>query len=326
VGNHFFFRHFDQQPTSSIEQSRLAAISVALTFIFKACIIVSVATSFDQQMWFTFRQKALKVSHIEHIFTLPTNIFSLLHLDVIRIAPITWGLAVLCWIIPIVAIFPPGSIRVEGRSVTSLSQVAVPTFNGSNLSVSKVVELDGSSIGTYGGPAQVLKLSSTLTVLGRRIQQFQSPCGINCSYSLTFGGPAFQCRNATMDPMNPYLEGVTGGSWLEAGIIDYEFWLWYPHYTSPDHTFSRWNQLTQAIACKTYQAQYFADFRFLNEALFVDNIQVLHSSPLNWTSVYSGVDYEKPDFDWLSSNYAAISQSVISLLNGNVTYSSDTLL
>jgi hypothetical protein len=279
-------------------------------------------------MWFTFRQKALKGSHIESIFTFPTNMFSLLHLDAVRIAPITWGLAVLGWIIPIAAIFPPGSIRVEGHSVSSLAQVSVPTFNGSVPTISKVVELVGATAGGYNGPAQILKLSSTLTVLGRRIQQFQSPCGTNCSYSSTFGGPAFRCRNATTDPTNPFLGQIEDGEWLSAGIIDYEFWLWYPHFTHTDPPLPITNQLTQAVACQTYQSQYTVDFRFVNDVLFVENVQVVQSNPLNWTkATHSQLGTSNPDdFDWLSSNYAAISQSVTSLLNGNVTYSSGALL
>jgi hypothetical protein len=315
------FRYFDQQPTTSIEQGRLTAISVAFTFVFKSCVVIAVLTSFDQQMWFTFRQKPLKGSHIERIFSAPTSIFSLLHLHILRVAPITWGFAALCWLIPIAAIFPPGSIRIEGHLLTSNAQRFVPTFNSSRPTVSKIVELNGTTW-DYSGPAQVLKLSTTLTVLGHGIRQFPSPCGTNCSYTLSFQGPTFQCRNSTVDSMNPLFAARDRQVWINTNIIDNDFWIWYTYNTfNASRELSNIDPIVQAVTCCTYEANYTADFLFLNDVLSVENITFKLGDPLNWTEAKtSPLGIYSDRRNWIASNFAAISQSVISLLNGNVSY------
>lgn len=326
--NHLLFRHFDQRSTETMSQSWLTAISVGLAFIFKACITYSLLIAFSQRLWLTYREKPLKGAYIDTLFSTPTNLYSLLNINVIRLAPITWTMALICWLTPLAAVFPPGALSVAGVLRNSTEEVLVPTFNAS-ANTSSLIGWDGNAEDCYTGAGQDLLRLTTLTILGGNVLPYPSPCGPNCTYSISFRGPAFKCQNSTTDPDNPYLKGDTLGEWIETNVINNVFWLWYlnVHTDPPDPSLSFH---IQAVSCHIYVAQYEIEVRFSDSSIFFEKVNVTNQnlwSGVNMTSSCIEPSLSTPPGPfWDALNIGAISSSVSTLLNGNITFSSITSL
>jgi hypothetical protein len=329
IGNHFLFRHFDQlsPQQAGITQGWLNAIAVALAFIFKACIVCSLLTAFNQLLWFTFRERSLKSIHIEALFSIPTDLYSLLNFDILRLAPLPWIVALMCWFIPLASVFPPGALSVNGVLQNSIEDVLVPTFNAS-ANTSSLIGWGGSAEDCYTGAGQDLLRLTTLTILGGSVLSFPSPCGANCTYGISFLGPAFQCQNSTLDPDNPYYNFRSDGEWIETNIIDNVYWLWFLNVETDPPNLDPLNQM-QAISCHIYEAIYNVTVRFSDSSLFFDDVNITYQNlweeGVNASSLcIEPYQYQStpPGPFWDSLNIGAISSSVSTLLNGNVTFSS----
>jgi hypothetical protein len=73
----------------------------------------------------------MKVSTIELLFVIRTNVFMLFHGAVIKAAPVLVILATFMWAIQVVTGFPPGAITVSLAQRINYDTVTVPTFDAS---------------------------------------------------------------------------------------------------------------------------------------------------------------------------------------------------
>lgn len=73
----------------------------------------------------------MKVSTIELLFTIRTNLFMLFRTAVIRAAPVLCLLALLMWGSQVATSFPPGAITVTTAQRVTYNMISVPTFNAS---------------------------------------------------------------------------------------------------------------------------------------------------------------------------------------------------
>ena len=326
IANHLFFVHFDHQPQDAIDQSTLNGISVAMAFIFKTCIIFAMMIAFTQLLWLTFRQRWLEVACIDSLSSSPNSLMSLLHFRAAIKAPVTWTIALLCWLAPITSIFPPGAISVAGVNGNSTVQSIVPTFNSST-NTSSLINWDGNAADCYNGPGQDMLRLTTLAILGGGPLPFSSPCAPNCTYDINFRGPAWDCQNSTSDPDNPFgpesKVPFDDATFINTEIINNVFWLWYSAELEPPNPSVR---ATQVISCRIYLARYAITVRFSDSTLFYDNVNITFESP--WVGVNESATCitTSPDSDsgpfWDDLNIGALTSAVATQLNGNISYSS----
>jgi hypothetical protein len=76
----------------------------------------------------------MKVSTIETLFSIRTNLFMLFVPAALRATPTLCALAVLMWASQIVTSFPPGAITVTTRQQASFDTINIPIFNASFVS------------------------------------------------------------------------------------------------------------------------------------------------------------------------------------------------
>lgn len=89
------------------------------------------AIAFAQYLWRLLRVETMKVSTIELLFNIRSNIFVLLRPAALRAAPVLFALATLMWISQVVISFPPGALTVAStQNILNITRV-VPTFNAS---------------------------------------------------------------------------------------------------------------------------------------------------------------------------------------------------
>jgi len=327
IGNHLFFVHFDQQPQDAIAQSTLNAISVAMAFIFKTCIGFALLTAFTQLLWLTLRERWLEATSIDRLFSSPNSLKALLHIRPATKAPVTWTLALLCWLVPFATIFPPGAISVVGISSNAMVEKLVPTFN-SSANTSSLVGWGGAATDCYGGAGQETLRMASMTMLGGIPLPFSSPCGPNCSYDIGFRGPAWNCQNSTADADNPFGPASTFSSgpavFLYTAIVNDVFWLWYSAPMGTSNPVS-----SQVISCRIYVAWYDITIRFSDSVLFYDKINVTLEDPwvgLNRTNLSAvclpSITGTDPGPFWDNLNIGAISSAVATQLDGNITFTS----
>ena len=329
VGNHLLFVHFDSQPQDAIAQSTLNAVSVAMAFVFKTCIGFALLIAFTQLLWLTLRERWLETTSIDSLFSSPNSLKSLLHIRPATKAPVTWTIALLCWLVPFTTIFPPGAISVVGINGNSTVERFVPTFNASSNTTS-LVGWTGFAEDCYSGAGQETLRFAAMTMLGGMPLTFSSPCGPNCSYDIGFGGPAWKCQDSASDPDNPFGPASRSSSgpavFVYTAIVNNVFWLWY---SAQVGTANSPGVSSQVISCRIYIARYDITMRFSDSTLFYDKINITFDNPwegLDQTNISAVCLDSVATADagpfWDNLNIAAISSAVATQLNGNITYSS----
>lgn len=140
---------------------------------------------------------------------------------------------------------------------------------------------------TFGGPTPQLKRLAMRVFTGGEIIYWPSPCGINCTYSVTFEGPAFDCS----DSYNP-TELVGDANVLYAatnGFVDppsgYNYTNLTGQYQVSDGilinrtVFS--NATFQSTHCKLHAATYSTDVRYTDNIPQIQTKVVLNEPILS---------------------------------------------
>ncbi|TVY91203.1 hypothetical protein LAWI1_G003629 [Lachnellula willkommii] len=226
LGHHFAYRSLHEQPQSVFSQTWIHNIGTGAAFLVKSSFTLSVLTALQEILWFSFRQKAMKVSLLDKLFSLTSNPLCFGPSALIN-APLATTLAAFAWIIPLSAILSPGSLTVTPLVHRNDSTCVVPTFAAASNNVSfwRIIP-HGSTI--YGPNAGINKLAGQVLAQGT-ILESKSPCGSNCSFQHSFDGPGLRCQNAS----NP--------SYLTADDGQETFWLSYNSTTYWNSTFGSGN-------------------------------------------------------------------------------------
>jgi hypothetical protein len=278
--------------------------------------------AFDQQLWRTLRHRATKGAIIDKLFSIPTNILQMFNVSVIKAAPLAWTLAAICWFAPFAAIFPLGALEVVGRLSILEGVENVPTLNLQMDTTSVLAELTGLAVKCYSTAAQPLRRSTARTILDHAVVTFPSPCGANRSYHLTFTGPAFECHNATNDLDNLDNASITNSMFINAVRNSNVFWLYYTPNTLAANRYSG-PGVTQAVACRVYQSEYDFNMTFTNGNLVIQGT-TKREQLLDWNLLGSScTGAPRGPWPWNLTNMAAIADSVMFLLTGNFSTTSN---
>ncbi|KAM3158469.1 hypothetical protein ABEW05_000919 [Botrytis cinerea] len=199
-------------------QTYISTASNILANAFSFFLKTALATSFVQYLWRLLRVQPMKISTIDTLFGLKSNVFQTLTGAAIRAAPVLCVLSIMMASMAVAVSFPPGAINVVTIQRTSYNSVVVPTFNasfmgnGSGLAanqyalsvLSPITEsVDGSvsgftSSGLLTGKHSNLlpRLAFQTMITGKAFDQ-PSPCGVNCSFVVEFEGPTLDCNSSS---------------------------------------------------------------------------------------------------------------------------------
>jgi hypothetical protein len=155
---HFLvYQLLNGRPTESlyIPQSYIAAVSTALVFVFKACLVASLWYAFTQSLWHAFRASPAKVSTIEDFTRVLYDSWSLISWDAIRFRPLLYICGLLTWLVAFTTIFPPAALTVQTRSLQDTRNASVPVFDlghrgdGSNFALQRNALFAIGDFGNY---------------------------------------------------------------------------------------------------------------------------------------------------------------------------------
>src|SRR5438477_4415400 len=122
---HFFYHYLDGKAVDnlSISQTWVIRVGTACEFLFKSVLVASVGTAFAQEFWFIIRRKALDINCIDKVFSVLRNPLSFFSTSFISKTPLLFVTAIVCWYIPISAIFSPGALTGTTKRIRKLIEV-----------------------------------------------------------------------------------------------------------------------------------------------------------------------------------------------------------
>ena len=126
-----FFLLLDGVPVQQAAVSQAVQIALAniLALGVEMALLAGISVAYDQCLWRKFRLKPLKAVVIDKLLTLMTSPWNLFRLPLLRHAPLEWLLAWCCVLIPIAAVFPPGTLNVEFREGVLQTNARIPTLD-----------------------------------------------------------------------------------------------------------------------------------------------------------------------------------------------------
>jgi len=100
VGHHEFNRIRNNKSVySDLQQQWAIRIGTGLAFITKTTLVTAIGIAFMQHLWPTATERAITLRGLDSIFSLTTNIFSLLNTDVWKGAKVLACLALATWLV-----------------------------------------------------------------------------------------------------------------------------------------------------------------------------------------------------------------------------------
>ncbi|KAL3434677.1 hypothetical protein BDV09DRAFT_185593 [Aspergillus tetrazonus] len=178
VGHHFFYRSFDDTLVDSTDQQTWAIrVGTGFAFLIKACLVSAVGVAAVQETWATLRRKSVKLSGIDGMFAVLDNPLAFLTPDLWMHAKTLTVLAIVSWLIPLMAIVTPSTLYVIALPTRQTSQLEVP-----------------SGAGYINSPSPDISRLFTMIASSMQLPPVPAPFP-RSSYTLTFWGPSYKCQS-----------------------------------------------------------------------------------------------------------------------------------
>jgi hypothetical protein len=212
IGHNFFYVYLDTKQVSEvpIPQSWVIRIGTAFAFLFKASLVPAVGIAFYQRFWYSARSSALQVQSIDAMFGVLGNPLHFFNSELLLKTKALFVMAVIVWILPIAAIFSPGAMTgLCPCDFTRLMKVISAPSNQTSTSQVPILDLEndigilqlGSASSFFGGSIGFRRFMLGVFSSGQ-ISPWTSPCGPNCTYSVSFAGPALSCGPGDSNSQN----------------------------------------------------------------------------------------------------------------------------
>ncbi|KAE8421629.1 hypothetical protein BDV36DRAFT_280468 [Aspergillus pseudocaelatus] len=228
------FRHLDknfEDDPKIPSQSHVTAASTILANVVGFLIRICLAAAFTQYFWHLVRITPMQLQTLELLYSIrgsPTSFFSMTALQK------GWMLVVITvifWAIPIAMSFPSSAMTVKNAIYTHIIPQIVPSMVPQETWGGNTTELLDKGLAMYVTPSdadanaldnvQVVSIDSlcfvtlhtnvkpvvqrlaTESMVNRAPRTMDSPCGMNCSYEISFDGPYFNCNHTLTEHITP---------------------------------------------------------------------------------------------------------------------------
>lgn len=205
AGHLVFFIRLDGQPveTSGVRHSISSALANFLALLAEMFLSAGIAVAYGNLAKRSLDRKNLPAHTADRLLGLPDSPWNLVRPSMLRHAgPIKWLIGLMCFLIPIAAMFPPGALTVEFRnSVRPTVLRDVPTMNISDIGDLSHRSFMDHRLYTSGADLEVGSTLPRLSAIASVVlatgapMEWPIPCSGPCSYSMVLQGPRFHCRN-----------------------------------------------------------------------------------------------------------------------------------
>jgi hypothetical protein len=132
AGHLGFFLWLDRKPVSlsGVSQSWQSAVANFFAIAVEVVLLGGIGVAYNQFLWRLLRRRSLKTETIDTLVTLVMSPWDLWRPDLYKDAILAVLIGILCALVPIAAVFPPGSLSVEYQdAVLPFTLRNVPTMN-----------------------------------------------------------------------------------------------------------------------------------------------------------------------------------------------------
>ena len=210
IGHHLYYSTLHEQLAGTASQQQwVTRIGTALAILIKTVLAAAVLISRQQRVWVSLREKFLSLYAIDALFGVTDDFFQFFNGEMVARAKTATLMAVVRWIIPVAAIFTPGTISVISTVQLNNSSCTVPTlrFPYESSHASHPVGPNSTVLGEewrviYMSPSALAKKIFTLSAFSGDIAAgapdaegttLRQDCGAKCTYAISFDGPALRC-------------------------------------------------------------------------------------------------------------------------------------
>lgn len=110
MGHHQFYAYLDNLEVSSapVSQRWVIRIGNAFAFLVKLVLVAAMVVAYSQGFWFYVRRNSIQISSLDALFGALYN--PLWFLKIVRQAVWLFAFASISWLLPLCAIFSPGTL------------------------------------------------------------------------------------------------------------------------------------------------------------------------------------------------------------------------
>lgn len=181
---------------------------------------------------------------------------------------------------------------------------------------------------SFIGASEQLRRIAARILTGGDIIQWESPCG-NCSYAISFIGPAYQCQERESMPSFNFSAGTPGAApfwYVAAGSYGYDPEVWGGPLDSQGSWIVRgFNPITSIVQCELYQAEYTSTVTYSNgNQNIITNLSFQNQIPgsVGASAMEAEFAQHLNKTAWTLFNFFAIEDAVALVLSGAITQSS----
>ena len=181
----------------TLPQAWVTNIGTAFAFLVRMFLVMAASIAFVQHQWRNMKAQTFEVNEIDNITTMLEDVFALLNVRLWTKVPTLVIIAIITWLIPVAAVFPPGTLRIGFLPSDRAGHEQVPQLalsNNSNFYVNQGTVATFS----YSDAAPIVYTAALATGTGGEILNLPH-IYTNMTYDLQFYAPAIQCRNASTD-------------------------------------------------------------------------------------------------------------------------------
>ena len=329
IAHHFANRALQNKPVDVFSQLWAKNLGTLAATIVKVCFTFTVGLAFQEALWQSLRRRPTKISSIDKLFTVETNLLGFLSWDALKTAPLPLVLATIAWTIPILPIITPGTLAVDNLTVPGSVACQVRNFTGER-------SQESSFTNPYGffqtnptddhliGPSEELNMTAVKTFVRGEILPSPSPCGVNCTFKTSFGAPAFNCSDQDNPPLSNRMPLYNGSIGNTRNI--YPTGLNITYFNVYDNNITKKYEFGQdpaaggvrSLACQAYEATYEVNVTYTNNVptynatilAYHDELQTLNAS-----------EQSTPGSYFRHTNMAMLASMTIGYLSGEVNAS-----
>jgi hypothetical protein len=193
IGHHLYLSKLNGNPNENAKW--IGRYSLALAFLVKASLAGAIGIAFMQKAWQSLAasDKGLTVASVDSLFGVQLQPLNLLTPGMWRSAFIASVLSLVLWLMPLVALISPTTLSVAvAIQVTGQKGCVVHGLNLSATDFSPGLRIFSANRISLIPSDDARRIASIVSMTGDRVL-WESPCGANCSYGVTFNAPAWRC-------------------------------------------------------------------------------------------------------------------------------------
>jgi hypothetical protein len=223
VGHHVFYNSLHGRDVDDyiLDQEVTVAIGTAFAFLVRTTLVIAVGTVYWQMFWLRLGRQSFAVSEVDSLAGALTSIFDLTDVRALRSSPDLGIIALLAWLLPFAAVFPPATLTVRStlREINERAHVPLPYLSGDAMATwseftltdpQRPDYLDRVQVATeyeYSKPSLRLSRLAMATATRGSILDSQALYA-NSSYTISFEAPAVQCQEVTPEILNPFIKAA----------------------------------------------------------------------------------------------------------------------